>query len=383
LLPDDKPYPGSHRIHGVDVVPVSVLLATISAAAAEAGATSLSDIRFEYPVLVDQPRVIHVEADDESVTVSSSPAADNTAEPVRHLSARLSQQPADSHPAGPESGDDHDVTPYDAAKLAELQRSFGIDGQPFLWSINSCRLASDRLHAEVDLPDASAVALLDASVHVARLAGSSNQRLMFPATLDQAWFGAGFADPHGSVEVYRRDADDDEFVVDIVAKAPDGSICVDIRGLHYAAMDAAPSQATSHDQPARLSLSEMSAETMLSELKAQLTVILACELGMPASALDEDRPFPELGLDSMIAVSLLREAKQLVGIDLSATMLWDHPTISSLSACIVEQLAPQESPERSGNEDRYAEVVPDSTDGVLDELFDSVESATVGSDSAI
>jgi acyl transferase domain-containing protein len=383
LLPDDKPYPGSHRIHGVDVVPVSVLLATISAAATEAGATALSDIKFEYPILLDQPRIIDVEAGEESVTVSSSPAADNTAEPITHLSARVSQQLADAQPAGSESGDGHDVRHYDAAALAELQRSFGVDGQPFPWSIGSCRLGPDRLHAEIDLPEASAVALLDASVHVARLADSSNQRLMFPATVEHAWFGDGFADPHGSVQVFRRDADDGELVVDIVAKAQDGSTCVAIRALHYAAMDSAPSQANSPDQPAMLSLSEMSAETMLTELETQLAFILAHELGMPASALDKERPFPELGVDSMIAISLLREAKQLVGIDLSATMLWDHPTISSLSACIVEQLALQVSPEHNGNEDRHADAVPDSTDSVLDELFDHVESTTAVSESAI
>jgi acyl carrier protein len=208
---------------------------------------------------------------------------------------------------------------------------------------------------------------------------------MVPATLDQAWFGARFADPHGSVEVYRRDADDDQLVVDIVAKAPDGSTCVDIRALHYVAMDSAPEHPTSHDQPATLSLSEMSAETMLSELEARLAVILAHELGMPASAVDKNRPFPELGLDSMMAISLLREAKQLVGVDLSATMLWDHPTISSLSACIVELLAPQEFQESSGNGDGHdhADVAPDSNAGVLDALFDSVESATARSESAI
>ena len=91
LVPEAKPYPGGHRIHGVEVVPVSVLLQTLSAAAAECGASMLGDVRFEYPIVVDQPRVIQVVADDESVTVSSSPAADTPAHRwVRHVSARIS-----------------------------------------------------------------------------------------------------------------------------------------------------------------------------------------------------------------------------------------------------------------------------------------------------
>ena len=77
----------------MELVPVSVLLQTLSAAAAEIDASILSDIRFEHPIVVDQPRVIQVVADDESVTVSSSPAADSpTQRWVRHVSARISHR---------------------------------------------------------------------------------------------------------------------------------------------------------------------------------------------------------------------------------------------------------------------------------------------------
>src|SRR5215207_3609711 len=64
LAPEAKPYPGRHRINGMELVPVSVLLQTLSTAAAESGAPILSDVRFEYPIVVDQPRVIQVIADD-------------------------------------------------------------------------------------------------------------------------------------------------------------------------------------------------------------------------------------------------------------------------------------------------------------------------------
>ncbi len=37
LVPEAMPYPGRHRIHGTELVPVSVLLQTLSAAAAELG----------------------------------------------------------------------------------------------------------------------------------------------------------------------------------------------------------------------------------------------------------------------------------------------------------------------------------------------------------
>ena len=90
--------------------------------------------------------------------------------------------------------------------------------------------------------------------------------------------------------------------------------------------------------------SQIPAENRCNELTIRLRAILARELRMPASAVDVDQPFPELGLDSMMAMTVLKQTQQLAGIDLSASMLWNHPTISSLAAYIAEMLAPQEVP---------------------------------------
>jgi hypothetical protein len=84
----------------------------------------------------------------------------------------------------------------------------------------------------------------------------------------------------------------------------------------------------------------------------------------------------------MMAMVVLREAKRLVGFDLSATMLWDHPTISSLAAYLAELLAVREVSE-DGLEEDAADPMLDSAGSVLDELFGSVESASAGSESGI
>ena len=123
--------------------------------------------------------------------------------------------------------------------------------------------------------------------------------------------------------------------------------------------------------------SQLSAEDRFSELETRLRTILGRELRMSASAIDVDQPFPELGLDSMMAMTVLRQAQKLVGIDLSANMLFNHPTIASLARYVADLLAPQEVPQ---------EEAPDLIDaggGVLDELFDQVESASAGSESGI
>ncbi len=59
-------------------------------------------------------------------------------------------------------------------------------------------------------------------------------------------------------------------------------------------------------------------------------------------------------------------------------MLFNHPTISSLAGYLTDLLAPAEVPEED-----TADPASDSASSVLDELFDSVESASAGSESGI
>src|SRR5271170_3095210 len=256
LAPTTKPYPGSHQNNGVEIVPISVLLQTLSAAAAECDASILSDIRFEYPIVVDEPRVIQVVADDESVTVSSSAAADGPAQHwVRHVTARITRK-LDNHEAeglsdGAAGSAGTPDTEFADESVTSLWRTWGSEGRPFGWSIGSCRSAAGGLHADVELSKASAVALLDAAIHIGRLLDSSNPRLMVPAAVASVRFDAELADPRGRVEVRRRGGNDEELIVDIAVTAPDGSTCVDVCGLRYAAVDS-NSAAARNDDPSAM-----------------------------------------------------------------------------------------------------------------------------------
>jgi phthiocerol/phenolphthiocerol synthesis type-I polyketide synthase D len=145
--------------------------------------------------------------------------------------------------------------------------------------------------------------------------------------------------------------------------------------------DADQSTATDRDGSVAVSRqdwSQLSAQDRRVELQRELRTILARELRMSASAINVDQPLPELGLDSMMAMAMLRATQKLVGINLSANMLFNHPTISSLAAYLADLLAPREVPQ-----DATADVTFDSADSVLDELFDHVESASAVSESGI
>ncbi|HEX4382373.1 MAG TPA: SDR family NAD(P)-dependent oxidoreductase [Myxococcales bacterium] len=61
-------------------------------------------------------------------------------------------------------------------------------------------------------------------------------------------------------------------------------------------------------------------------------------------ALPEDRPFSELGLDSLMAVELRNELGRRVGVSLPATLAFDHPTVNALGEWLSHSVLQQRSP---------------------------------------
>ncbi|WP_343709457.1 acyltransferase domain-containing protein [Mycobacterium sp.] len=251
LQPGAKPYPGFHRIHGVEVVPVSVLLQTLATAAAHCGAPALSDIRFEYPIVVDQARAIQVLVDDDFVTVSSRPA--DAAPPyhwVKHLSGRLAPRSPGRTLSGGVADLTDDAASHNGREMpsaAEVSQAWGVEGQPFDWSVEKLRSTPDGLFGEVFSNEESTVALLDAAVHLARLTDEVDSRLMVPASVENLWLATAPDSGKGSVEIRRVAGDAGEIVVDIAAKTPDGTACLEVHALRYADIETGPAHATDQD----------------------------------------------------------------------------------------------------------------------------------------
>lgn len=121
--------------------------------------------------------------------------------------------------------------------------------------------------------------------------------------------------------------------------------------------------------------STMSATDVRNELEDGLRLIIAAELRLPEAGLDTDRPFAELGLNSLMAMAIRREAEHFVGIELSATMLFNHPTVASLASYLAKLVAPSADSE----EDKMA-LLSASAGTVLDSLFDRIESTSPEAD---
>jgi len=83
------------------------------------------------------------------------------------------------------------------------------------------------------------------------------------------------------------------------------------------------------------------------EIKTWISTELAEILECKVEDLNHEQEFSSLGIDSMIAFALTGELSEWIGEDLSATLLWEYPTIDSLSqkiSAILDNELPEKQP---------------------------------------
>jgi polyketide synthase 12 len=80
-------------------------------------------------------------------------------------------------------------------------------------------------------------------------------------------------------------------------------------------------------------------------LERELTRKVVAVLGLPAGTrIDPTRALRDLGLDSLLSVSLRNELASGYGLDLPATLLFDHPTLAALTTHLLGLLDAPEAP---------------------------------------
>lgn len=75
----------------------------------------------------------------------------------------------------------------------------------------------------------------------------------------------------------------------------------------------------------------------VAEIEGWLVAKIAGLTKVSPEEVDIDEPFANFGLNSIDAVSLSGDLEEILGCGLSATLLWDFPTIRELSAYLAEE----------------------------------------------
>ena len=73
-------------------------------------------------------------------------------------------------------------------------------------------------------------------------------------------------------------------------------------------------------------------------LEQRLTGELGAVLKLPPARIERDRPFGTLGLSSVMGLELRQRLEQVLDLKLSATLVWNHPTIAELATHIAAKL---------------------------------------------
>ncbi|HVH45112.1 MAG TPA: acyl carrier protein [Labilithrix sp.] len=81
----------------------------------------------------------------------------------------------------------------------------------------------------------------------------------------------------------------------------------------------------------------MSTSEVVSGLREEEDIVewlvdrLAAELDISPDDIDVTAPFSNLGVDSIIGVSLSGQLAETFGVDMPATLFWDYPTIERVA----------------------------------------------------
>lgn len=131
--------------------------------------------------------------------------------------------------------------------------------------------------------------------------------------------------------------------------------------------------AAEQDLLTRLATTEPEARPALVEalLRAQAAQVLR----IPESKLDRAAPLTSLGMDSLLGLELRNRIETVLGIQVSATLLWTYPTIAGLSAHLAAETrgdAPAESAPPADATDEVEDMSQDDLTRMIAEKFEAL-----------
>ncbi|MEO6504174.1 MAG: type I polyketide synthase [Jatrophihabitantaceae bacterium] len=170
LTAESRPYPGSHTIDGMEVVPAASLVTTLLAAASDGEpAPTLSKLSLTVPLIVDEPREVQILRDHSVVRIASRAATGSGGAWLTHATVTVAD-----HSAGPAplDGARKHATAVDPGLVQRYLSTVGVPTMAYDWTIEELSRGERALHARVVAePPSPAQAgwapLLDAAMSIA------------------------------------------------------------------------------------------------------------------------------------------------------------------------------------------------------------------------
>ncbi len=232
-----RPYPGSHPIGGVEIVPAAVIVNTLLSAravSAPTDRTGLRGVEFRSPLALNGPREIQVVVENDRVSLASrsSKRAETETWGV-HATAELFD--ASSHAferLDLERIRQRCAVELSADHIVNHLESVGVADTGFEWRVTSVRRNETETIALVDVGAERPFApLIDAATSIATIVLSNNDRLKMVARVEAIVTLADRLPASAAVHVRIRDGLSD--VVDVTIARDDGEPFAHIGGLCY------------------------------------------------------------------------------------------------------------------------------------------------------
>jgi 6-methylsalicylic acid synthase len=328
-----RPYPGSHEVQGVQIVPAAVLALSFRQAAARGGKVpALADVTFDVPLPTSPRREVQIVDDGQHLLLASRELAGPGEDWLVHARAT----PGDAGPSPARLGTQVlRGRPVEPSLIRDRLAQVGVRDTAFAWHVERLLVGDGVLRARVSVPRPATgprtwAGIFDAATSIAPAVFPGAPALRLLNHIDLL---AADGDPPDVVMVEATRDGEREDTVDVLVAAPDGRVVASLAGLRYPVI----AEAAAVRGPAEPAgeLAGLDPDELLARLVHEVGAQIAAEMKLPPTALDPRRPLVQQGLDSVMTVIIRRRLEKRYGHMLPASLFWQQPTVTG----IAEQLA--------------------------------------------
>ncbi|MGS2642122.1 beta-ketoacyl synthase N-terminal-like domain-containing protein [Streptosporangium sp. LJ11] len=352
----NRPYPGSHALNGVEIVPAAVLVNTFLNAVEDEDVT-LTDVEMMHPLMTAERRQVQVVHEPPAVRLAArTPAGPDEPEPawLVHVTANVAAPGQVKPDVLPDAGA---LTPIDPGFVHGRLATVGVPSTGFDWTIETLLGGDGVLRATVRTARAgepgSWAPALDAAMSVAPCVFPGDPVLRMVVHIDEVVLTG--TPPSTVIIDAAVDPAADDTVRALLADV-DGRVVGHLTGLRYPVIDA-PAPAEEDLRGPAESFAGLAPEDLRERVLPEVRAEIAAVMRLAPEDLATRRPLVEQGLDSVMTVMVRRRLEKRFGRRLPATLLWQQPTISAIADHLAGLLA-------TPRPDAVAETVPESAPAI-------------------